>query len=459
MSDVEGLRRNAEEIFRAALNAADPGACVRRSLVLSGEKLTVGGEEYDLREVDRVLVVGAGKATAAMAKAAEEILYDRITRGTINTKYGHKLPLDRIEIVECGHPIPDEAGVRGAAKVLDFSADADERTLVLCLMSGGGSALLPAPAEGLTLAEKQETTRLLLECGATINEINAIRKHLSRVKGGHLARAVYPARMATLLLSDVIGDPLDVIASGPTVPDESTFGECLRIVEKYALEDRIPSAVKMRLSEGAAGAIPETPKRGDEIFERCRSVVVGGNRLAVEAARREAIERGYHTLVLTTRLEGETREVAKVYAALAKEIVTNGDPLPRPACVVSGGEPTVTIRGKGKGGRNQEFALAGAIEIQGWDDIVLFSAGTDGTDGPTDAAGAIADGETVARGGALGLSASEYLNDNDSYTFFRALDDLVITGPTGTNVMDVQLVMVGEMVSAIGTENLSPPSF
>jgi len=442
MSDLTKLRADAGEIFRMALDAADPSACVRRNLVLSGETLVVGGEEYDLSEVDRILMVGAGKATATMAKAAEEVLGDRIERGAINTKYGHGLPLRRVETVECGHPIPDEAGVRGAAEILDLVSAADERTLVLCLMSGGGSALLPAPAEGLTLAEKQETTRLLLECGATINEINAIRKHLSRVKGGHLARAAYPARRVALLLSDVIGDPLDVIASGPTVPDESTFGDCLEIVGKYALGDRIPPAARTRLTEGAAGAVPETPKRGDAIFERCRNVVIGGNRLAVEAASRAAVERGYHTLVLTTRLEGETREVAKVYAALAKEIIENGDPIPRPACVVSGGEPTVTIRGKGKGGRNQEFALAGAIEIQGWDGVVLFSAGTDGTDGPTDAAGAVADGETVARAEVLELSAIEHLNDNNSYAFFEALDDLVITGPTGTNVMDVQLVLV-----------------
>ena len=442
MSDLTKLRTDAKEIFQMALDAADPMACVRRNLVLSGETLIVGGEEYDLNKVDRILVVGAGKATATMAKATEEVLGDRISRGAINTKYDHGLPLRRIETVECGHPIPDEAGVRGAAEILDLVGGADERTLVLCLMSGGGSALLPAPAEGLTLAEKQETTRLLLECGATINEINAIRKHLSRVKGGHLARAAYPARMVSLLLSDVIGDPLDVIASGPTVPDESTFGEGLQIVEKYALEDRIPSAARRRLTEGAAGGVPETPKRGDAVFERCRTVVVGGNRLAVEAASRAATERGYHTLVMTTRLEGETREVAKVYAALAKEIVENGDPIPRPACLVSGGEPTVTIRGTGKGGRNQEFALAAAIEIQGWDGVVLFSAGTDGTDGPTDAAGALADGKTMARGEALGLSAAAYLNDNNSYAFFAALDDLVITGPTGTNVMDVQLVLV-----------------
>ena len=442
MSDLTKLRTDARDIFRTALDAADPMACVRRNLVLSGETLIVGGEEYDLSEVDRILVVGAGKATATMAKATEEVLGDRIDQGAINTKYDHGLPLRRIKTVECGHPIPDEAGVRGAAEILDLVAGADERTLVLCLMSGGGSALLPAPAEGLTLAEKQETTRLLLECGATINEINAIRKHLSRVKGGHLARAAYPARMISLLLSDVIGDPLDVIASGPTVPDESTFGECLEIVEKYALGDRIPPAAGRRLAEGAVGGVPETPKRGDAVFERCRTVVVGGNRLAVEAASRAAAERGYHTLVMTTRLEGETREVAKVYAALAKEIVENDDPIPRPACIVSGGEATVTIRGTGKGGRNQEFALAAAIKIQGWDGVVLFSAGTDGTDGPTDAAGALADGDTVARAEALGLSAVAYLNDNNSYAFFEALDDLVITGPTGTNVMDVQLVLV-----------------
>ena len=327
--------------------------------------------------------------------------------------------------------------MQGTLKILELLKSADERTLVICLISGGGSALMPAPSEGITLEEKQETTRLLLECGANIVELNAIRKHFSQVKGGGLARAAFPARVVALMLSDVIGDPLDVIASGPTVPDTSTFKTCQEIVDKYDLGDQIPPSVQDRMQEGLAGRIPDTPKPGDEALERCQNVVVGSNGLAVSAAKDRATELGYNTMVLSTRLEGEAREVAHVYSAVAKEVLTSGQPVPAPACVIAGGETTVTVRGSGKGGRNQEIALAGALQLAGWDGVVLFSGGTDGTDGPTDAAGAVADGFTISRAGELGLSANAYLKNNDAYHYFKALEDLVMTGPTGTNVADV----------------------
>jgi hydroxypyruvate reductase len=315
-------------------------------------------------------------------------------------------------------------------------ADADERTLVLCLVSGGGSALMPAPADGITFAEKQETTRQLLACGATINELNAVRKHLSKVKGGQLARTAFPSTVISLI-------PLDVIASGPTAPDESTFGGCLEILRKYEVRDRIPEGVLRRLRDGAAGKVQETPKPGEGVLGRCRNLVVGSNRLAVSAAREKAEALGYRTLMLSTRVQGEAREVARVFAAVGKEIATTGEPIPAPACVICGGETTVTLRGKGKGGRNQEIALSAALEIEGWPGLVIFSGGTDGTDGPTDAAGAVADGETAARARGAGFSAGDFLRENDSYHFFERLGDLVMTGPTGTNVMDVALIMVG----------------
>jgi hydroxypyruvate reductase len=416
------MRRDARRIFQAALRAADPRGAVERELAR---------RRFDRYE--RIFVLGCGKASAVMAQAAEKALGRRITAGLVNVKYGHTAKLKRVEINECGHPVPDAAGERGARRILELAEQAGERDLVVCLISGGGSALSPAPAPPVTLAEKQATTKLLLECGAAIQEINAVRKHISLFKGGQLARAAAPAAVLSLLLSDVIGDPLDVIASGPTAPDESTGGDCLRILDRYALRDRVPAAVRERLASA------ETPKPGDPIFRRVENIVVGSNKLAVDAALREARALGYRPLVLSTTIEGETRDVARMHAAIAREIRQAGRPVGAPACVISGGETTVTLRGPGKGGRNQEFVLAAAIDVAGLERVVVFSAGTDGTDGPTDAAGAIADGKTLGRSPA----AREYLERNDSYHYFEPLRDLVMTGPTGTNVMDVRLLLVG----------------
>ena len=284
----------------------------------------------------------------------------------------------------------------------------------------------------------QETTQLLLDCGADIHEINCVRKHISAIKGGQLARLAYPATVLALILSDVIGDDLDVIGSGPTVPDRSTFADAKAIFEIYGIWEAAPAGVRRRIDSHAA----ETPKPGNKIFDRVQNLIVGSNRLAVDAAAREARALGFHTLVLSTLLEGEAREVARVHAAIAREIRATGRPVRPPACVLSGGETTVTIRGKGLGGRNQEFALAAALDISGLEDAVILSAGTDGTDGPTDAAGAIVDGTTISRAEALGLDAASHLSNNDSYHFFERLGDLIKTGPTGTNVADVQVIVV-----------------
>ncbi len=440
---VAQMRADASLIFESAVAAVDAQECVKRFVRLDGQTLRIGGVDYDLETFDRVLVVGTGKASPRMGVALEAELGDRISEGVVNTKYEHAEPLDRIRIVECGHPVPDEAGVEGTKKILSALEAADDRTLVICLISGGGSALMPAPSEGISLPEKQDTTRLLLECGANIVELNAVRKHLSRVKGGGLARAAFPATVVSLMLSDVIGDPMDVIASGPTVPDTSTFKTCMEIFRKYEVSKRLPEAVRERFEAGVAGEIPETPKPGGAVLERCQNVVVGSNGLAVAAANERARDLGYNTLVLSTRLEGEAREVAHIYSAIGKEILVSGVPVTAPACVIAGGETTVTVRGNGKGGRNQELVLAGAMHLSGWDGTVLFSGGTDGTDGPTDAAGAIADAETITRAESAGLSAIDSLKNNDAYHFFKPLGDLVMTGPTGTNVADVAFVMVG----------------
>jgi glycerate 2-kinase len=441
---AERMRRDAAEIFQAAVVAVDAEQCVRRFVSLEGHTLRVGDASFDLSSFERVIAVGTGKASPRMAVALEDILGDRLSGGCVNTKYGHAEPLNCIQTHECGHPVPDEAGVIGTGKILALLEEADDRTLIICLISGGGSALMPSPADPITLAEKQDTTRLLLECGANIVELNAVRKHLSRVKGGGLARVAFPGTVVSLMLSDVIGDPMDVIASGPTVPDTSTWSDCLAIFRKFDILQALPAAVRSRFEAGAAGDLPDTPKPGDHELARCHNVVVGSNGLAVDAAERKAGQLGYHTLVLSTRVEGEAREVAHVYAAMAKEIRTLQRPLAAPACIVAGGETTVTVRGDGKGGRNQELVLAGAIQLRGWEGVVLFSGGTDGTDGPTDAAGAVADSGTLARAEALGLVPVDFLKNNDAYHFFKPLNDLVMTGPTGTNVADVALIMVGD---------------
>lgn len=448
------------EIMKAALTSVDPAEAVRRHVRREGDRLEIAGKQYDLSDYRRVLVIGFGKAGAPMTEAIAEILGDRVSGGAVVVKYGHtstsgawdirfgagwtadtlpspaRIP-ESVELIEAGHPVPDEAGLYGATRVGQIVDDASEHDLVVCLISGGGSALLPAPAPGITLADKQEVTRLLLRCGATINEINTVRKHCSTLKGGQLARRAAPATVVSLILSDVVGSPLDVIASGPTVPDRSTFKEALALLARYGLLEEAPESVVTHLRKGAAGEIAETPKEGDPCFARVHNVIIADNRIAARAAAERARELGLHSQVLTTFAEGEAREIARLCAAIAKEELQTSQPLSRPACVILGGETTVTVRGQGKGGRNQELALAAAIALDGWPDATVASLGTDGTDGPTDAAGALATGLTcqVARG--QGMDPLAALDQNDSYTFFSRIGDLIITGPTNTNVNDL----------------------
>ncbi len=439
--------KKAVEIFQAGLLAVAPGPAIKSFCQLNDEILTVDGQDYDLGQFNKIFVLGAGKAGASMAKAIEEILGERISAGNINVKYDHLEELKIVKIQEAGHPVPDQNGLNGAQAIYQLGSSADENTLVICLISGGGSALMPLPAEGITLEDKQETTRILLASGATIHEINTIRKHLSAIKGGGLARAVYPATLITLILSDVVGDDLDSIASGPCVPDSGTFFDCKGIFEKYSIEDQIPSGVLLHIESGIAGSIPETPKAGQPFFKKTQNVIVGNNFKALLKAKEKADELGYNTLLLSSMLEGETRDVAANHIAIAREIQLHGYPLQQPACLLSGGETTVRIQGSGKGGRNQEFVLAAAIKLPGMENIVVLSAGTDGTDGPTDAAGAFADETTLQRAQAADLDPQTYLATNDSYHFFDKLGDLFITGPTNTNVMDLRIILVGKQPS------------
>lgn len=435
-------RERALAVLSPALEAVDPVNAMKRQMSLSDETLRIGQRIYDLGRYRNIYVIGGGKAGGSMAKAVEEILGQRVTAGLVNVKYGYGAQTEIIHLNEASHPIPDAAGMAGTRQMAELARKATARDLVICLISGGGSALMTLPAEGITLADMKSLTDALLRCGATINEINAVRKHLSQTKGGNLARLAYPAEIVSLILSDVVGSPLDVIASGPTVPDTTTFADSNGVIEKYGLLEDLPRPIVERLQRGKEGLIPETPKEGDETFTRTYNLVIASNEVAAEAAIARAEELGFHSLLLSTFVEGEAREVAKVFAAIAKEILNSGRPLSRPACVVAGGETTVTVHGDGLGGRNQEMALSAALEIDGLEDVMIIPLATDGTDGPTDAAGAIADGSSLRRAQEAGLSATQYLANNDSYHFFQKLGDLLITGPTNTNVNDLTFTFV-----------------
>jgi hydroxypyruvate reductase len=414
-------REDARAIWQAALAAGDVGPLVRQHL------------RPDPRH-RRVVVLGCGKASGAMARAAEEVWGDRIAGGFVVVKDGYTVPLDRVELAEAGHPVPDARGLAASTRLLALAHGAGEDDLVLVLVSGGGSALTPAPAPPVTLAEKQEVTRLLLAAGATIAELNAVRKHLSRLKGGQLARAAWPAAVLTLALSDVIGDPLDVIASGPTAPDPTTYGDALDVLQARGVLGRTPGAVSARLEAGRRGEIEETPKPGDRLFSRVTNVVIGNNALVTGAAIAAAGRLGYRPHFLTRALQGEAREVARDLVAHARRLAP-------PACLIAAGETTVTVRGPGRGGRCQELALAAALDLRPDERLTVLAAGTDGTDGPTDAAGAIVDATSVPRGAAAGADARRALDDNDAYAFLGASGDLLVTGPTNTNLLDLYLVL------------------
>ncbi len=433
---------HAKAIFSKGVEAVLPEKVIKNQVFLNQDILKVKDNTLELDKYKKIIVVGAGKASAAMGKALEEILGPKIAGGLIIVKYGHGEKLRYAEVEEGGHPLPDSNGLKASEKLLTLLDDTDEETLVIGLFSGGGSALLTLPADGITLDDKISTTDALLKCGASIQEINTIRKHISKVKGGRLMEKAYPASFLALILSDVVGDKLDVIASGPTVPDPTTYADCIDLIRRYSLENEIPKTVIDFLEKGKVGVIPETPKPGDKLFEKASNHIIGNNYLALKAAEKEARKRGYNTLILTSVLEGDTTECARFHTAIAKEIVKSGNPVARPACILSGGETTVIIRGNGKGGRNQEFALVAALEIEGLNSVCILSGGTDGTDGPTDAAGAFATGNTINRAECLKLDARSYLENNNSYEFFKALGDLLITGPTRTNVMDLRIILV-----------------
>jgi glycerate-2-kinase len=440
------LNKKARELalksLESALKTVDPKQIIKSKVLLKNSILHVDNYIFDLKKFKNIYVVGGGKASGSMAAALEQVLGDLIKRGFVNVPYGSKQKTNIIKLHEASHPIPDDSGVKGTRQMLEIAEKAGENDLIICLISGGGSSLMPLPRGEITIADKRELTDALLKCGATINEINTVRKHISDFKGGWLAKKAYPATILNLILSDVVGDPLDFIASGPTVPDSTTFSDAIKVLKKYGLWEKAPASIRKVLLEGEKGEIPETPKANDEAFKKVFNVVIGNNRLASQTAKNCLKAEGLNTLLLTATLEGEARHVGTILASIAREVSASENPIPKPAAIIAGGETTVTITGEGKGGRNQEIALAAAIKMKNMDGVVLTSISTDGIDGPTDAAGAIADGKTLTRAAKKGLTPEEYLAENNSYNFFSKLGDLIFTGPTGTNVNDISVIIV-----------------
>ena len=433
------LALNALEL---ALNSADAKKLTRAKVSLKNFILTAEGYSFDLRKLRNVYVVGGGKASGSMAEVLEEMLGKRITDGIVNVPHGDSHETSIIKLNSSGHPVPDEAGVAGTRSILAIAEKAEKDDLIICLISGGGSSLMPLPRDGISLKDKQKLTDGLLKSGARINEINAVRKHISDFKGGWLAKKAYPATILNLVLSDVVGDYLEVIASGPTVPDSTTFVDARRILGKYGLLDNAPASIRKVLCDGEKGFVVETPKAGDPAFGKVYTVILGNCRFVSHAVVQYLRSEGLNTLMLTSTLEGEAEVIGMLLASVANEIALSDNPAPRPAAIVASGETTVTVKGKGFGGRNQELVLSAALGLKDVDGVVVASLSTDGVDGPTDAAGALADGKTLVRAAAMGLNAEKCLADNDSYNFFSKLGDLIVTGPTGTNVNDISVIVV-----------------
>ena len=436
---------DALDILEAAVKAVDPGEAIRRSITLRGARLAIRGVKWDLDRFEGIHVIGGGKACGAMAEAIEEILGDRISSGTVNVLKGteSRHDLERISQNGASHPIPDADSVAGVQRMLETLDSVGTSDLVIVLISGGGSSLLAFPAKGVSLEDVQDVTHKLLVSGASIGELNAVRKHLSAVKGGQLAQRSQGATMISLILSDVVCDPLDTIASGPTAPDETTFGDARAVLERFGLWGGVPRIVRERLNDGSRGKVPETPKPGDPIFRKVWNFVIGSNLVAARAAVERAGELGYNAELVSTEIEGEAREVGRSFAEAVLTVTRHGSPACAPAVLVAGGETTVSVRGGGIGGRNMEVALAASEGIEGMASVIAALA-TDGIDGPTVSAGAIVDGSTLVRAKARGLEPSMYLSENDSYTFFQSLGDAFITGPTGTNVNDLTIILVAD---------------
>lgn len=442
MSETKDLKENAIKIFKSALEAADPRKAVLSHLHLEGNRLTAGGKSYDLDQYKRIMLSGLGNYSAHMSRAVEEVLGERLQRGMVIARYTLGFTLEKTEVVEAGFPVPDQSGMMGTAKLKTFVEEADQDTLIIFLLSGGAPSLSTIPVEGIKLAEKLKTTGLLRKSGASLRELYTVQKHLSRSKGGQLTKACHPATMATLIMSDSLNDDLSLICAGLTVPDETTFGEASAILEKYELLEKVPGSVREHIEAGAKGEREETPKPGATIFEKVSHQIVASNLLSLESAENTARGLGYNVMIFPAFLQGEARDMGDRYAGLVKQVKDSSKPISTPACLLFGGETSVTKRGRGRGGPNQEVALATAVELAGTDGFLLLQSSTRGSDGNSDAAGAIVDGNTAKRGQNLGLDPKALLENNDSYSFFRQTGETFVTGPTDTDVMDVGVILI-----------------
>ena len=440
----EKLRKDARTLFDRALREADPGKCVLEHLELRDEHLKVAGESFDLSEFESLYVIAFGKAASSMAAALEELLGDRITEGIVVSNVHAEGAFRKMNFHLSSHPVPDEKSFRAAKEALSLLEKSGERDLVIFLISGGGSSILAMPSEGLTMQDIRAVTQKLMLSGVDTYGLNTVRKKMSQIKGGGLLKKALPSKVITLILSDVVGDRLEFIASGPTVPDTTTYEDAWRVIEALELEHKIPPRVVVHLERGRKGNA--APAMDSQLYEQsgATTVIVGNNHKAIISMEKTAEEIGYNTLFLSSQISGEAREVAKVLAGISFDIKRFGRPVRKPACILFGGETTVNVTGRGRGGRNTETALSFCFEIIGSSGIVGLFAGTDGIDGPTDAAGAICDGQSRLAARSMGISARDHLANNDSYSFFETLGDLVKTGSTGTNVMDVGVVLIGE---------------
>jgi glycerate 2-kinase len=437
------LLKDVYQIISAAIEAVQPRQLIRGKIKLRKNILTIDDVALRLDLYAHIYLVGAGKASASMALELEKILGTRISGGVISTKYGHSVPCKRVKVIEAGHPVLDQNGLDASDVIYRLAVQARKEDLVICLFSGGGSALLERLPDGISMSDLQRVFEILLKCGANVDEINIVRKHISTIKGGQLARAIVPARCVSIILSDVIGDHLESIASGPTAPNSKTFNDALDILAKYKIDEMVPANVLQYLKHGAKKKSGGELDSDDRVFNNVTNIILGNNLGALKMAKREAVNLGYNTIILSSRIQGEAKEVAKFAAAIVQEIHSNNNPVKKPACVLFGGETTVTVRGNGKGGRNQELALASLAAMANTKyNYMIASCGTDGSDGPTDAAGGIASPAIAVKAKKLGLNLSKFLDNNDSYNFFEKVGGLIRIGATGTNVMDLVISII-----------------
>lgn len=437
------------KLFKEGLKSVDPIHLISQHVVYENERITISDingnyEKYNLYDYENIFIIGAGKASSAMAKKLEEILGDKISDGVVITKYGFADELKRINLFEAGHPLPDKAGVEATQKIYSICQNATENDLIISLISGGASSLLVYQVEEISLDDIIETTSLLLQSSASIEELNFVRKHLSKVKGGRLMQTAFPAKVVSLIISDVIGDDLSAIGSGPFTPDNSTYTDSLDVIKKYELFDKVPSSVLQFLINGKNKHGGETLSNEVEIFPNSKTFLIGNNLICLKQIGESAKELGYDSKIINYQLSGIAKNVGANIVTEAIKFLEHGAEDGKKYCLLYGGETTVNVTGKGKGGRNQELVLAGTIELSDKKGISLLSCGTDGNDGPTDAAGAFCDGNTSILLKNKKIDANKYLSNNDSYHLFRELGDLIITGPTKTNVMDVQIVLINK---------------